>query len=176
MYYIPSCPSIQSSSRFQEALENRPSPKGLARNSVWFHCQLPSLREKALKDRSELKKWPRLATGPLICELDIYESRSSQRTIFTNWIFMRRTPASEQYLQAQITLLLHIVYASLLCASIKRSLRLQQALQNRCDLGAGGAGLWLQLVVGDARNQSLGDGPLHDIIRPAGDCCRVAVC
>ena len=44
---------------------------------------------------------------------------------------MRRTPASEQYLQAQITLLLHIVYASLLCASIKRSLRLQQALQNR---------------------------------------------
>ena len=43
---------------------------------------------------------------------------------------MRRTPASEQYLQAQITLLLHIVYASLLCASIKRSLRLQQALEN----------------------------------------------
>ena len=74
---------------------------------------------------------------------------------------MRRTPASEQYLQAQITLLLHIVYASLLCASIKRSLRLQQALQNRCDLGAGGAGLWLQLVVGDAGDQSLGDGPLH---------------
>ena len=68
---------------------------------------------------------------------------------------MRRTPASEQYLQAQITLLLHIVYASLLCASIKRSLRLQQALQNRCDLGAGGAGLWLQLVVGDAGDQSL---------------------
>ena len=77
---------------------------------------------------------------------------------------MRRTPASEQYLQAQITLLLHIVYASLLCASIKRSLRLQEALENGCDLGAGGAGLWLQLVVGDAGNQSLGDCPLHGFL------------
>ena len=146
---------------FQIALEDGPSPKGLARNSVWFYCRLPSLREKALKDRSELKKWPRLATGPLICELDIYESRSSQRTIFTNWIFMRRTPASEQYLQAQITLLLHIVYASLLCASIKRSLRLQQALQNRCDLGAGGAGLWLQFIIRHTGDQFFCHRPLH---------------
>ena len=63
---------------------------------------------------------------------------------------MRRTPASEQYLQAQITLLLHIVYASLLCASIKRSLRLQQALQDCRDLGAGGVSLWLQFGVGYA--------------------------
>ena len=68
---------------------------------------------------------------------------------------MRRTPPSEQYLQAQITLLLHIVYASLLCASIQSSSRFQEALENGCDLGAGGVSLWLQLVVGDARNQSL---------------------
>ena len=67
---------------------------------------------------------------------------------------MRRTPASEQYLQAQITLLLHIVYASLLCASIKRSLRLQQALQDRRDLGAGGVSLWLQFGVGDAGDEA----------------------
>ena len=78
---------------------------------------------------------------------------------------MRRTPASEQYLQAQITLLLHIVYASLLCASIKRSLRLQQALQDRRDLGAGGVSLWLQFIVRYAGDQFFRDGPLH------GFCC-----
>lgn len=77
---------------------------------------------------------------------------------------MRRTPASEQYLQAQITLLLFTVYTILLCASIKRSLRLQQALQNRCDLGAGGAGLWLQLVVGDAADESLRYCPAHGFL------------
>ena len=38
-------------SGFEETLEDRPSPKGLARSNVWFYCQLPSLREKALKDR-----------------------------------------------------------------------------------------------------------------------------
>lgn len=78
---------------------------------------------------------------------------------------MRRTPASEQYLQAQITLLLHIVYASLLCASIKRSLRLQQALQDRCDLGAGGITLWLQFVGGHAADQSFRHGPAHHVRR-----------
>ena len=79
---------------------------------------------------------------------------------------MRRTPASEQYLQAQITLLLHIVYASLLCASIKRSLRLQQALQNRCDLGAGGVSLWLELVVRHTVDQSLRYCPAHGFFCP----------
>ena len=37
----------------------------------------------------------------------------------------------------------------------------KEALQDRCDLGAGGVSLWLQFGVGDAGDQSLGDGPGH---------------
>ena len=47
---------------------------------------------------------------------------------------MRRTPASEQYLHAQITLLLFTVYTILLCASIESASRFQEALEDGCDL------------------------------------------
>ena len=112
------------------------------------------------------EKRPRLATGPLICELDIYESRSSQRTIFTNWIFMRRTPASEQYLHAQITLLLFTVYTILLCASIESASRFQKALQDRGDLRSCCVALWPQFIVRHARDQTLCHCPAHGICGP----------
>ena len=74
---------------------------------------------------------------------------------------MRRTPASEQYLQAQITLLLFTVYTILLCASIESASRFQEALENGCDLGAGGVSLWLELVVRHTADESLRYCPAH---------------
>ena len=37
----------------------------------------------------------------------------------------------------------------------------KEALQDCCDLRAGGVSLWLQFVVRDAADEAFSDGPLH---------------
>ena len=43
----------------------------VARSNVWFYCQLPSLREKALKDRSEQRSFFQFSQHQLLQTIDI---------------------------------------------------------------------------------------------------------
>ena len=49
-------------------------------------------------------------------------------------------------------------------------------MEDGSDLRSCGAALRLKGISGHAADQSFCDCPLHDVIRPAGDRCRVAVC